>query len=111
MSDASSSETDAALSHIRLHAGAGTLRITRHAASEMLARAITVDDLIESLASGEVLENYPDHQRGPCCLHHGPSKRGRPVHVVCTTSQPVLIIITAYEPSLPKWKSSRERNR
>lgn len=111
MGDSSSQECDAALTHIRLHARAKTLRVTRHAANELLARAISIDEVIESLASGELLENYPDHQRGACCLHLGHTQRGRPIHVVCTTSQAVLIIITAYEPALPKWKNLRERNR
>jgi hypothetical protein len=27
---------------------------------------------------------------------------GRPLHIVCTTGQPLLILITAYQPRLPK---------
>jgi hypothetical protein len=31
------------------------------------------------------------------------------VHVVCTTARPVLIIITVYEPRLPKWLTPTNR--
>jgi len=100
----------AALSVVRSQAMVGNVRLTRHALGEMTLRKIVLEELVEAIASGEILENYSKHQRGPCCLVSGATGAGRPLHVVCTTAQPVLIIITAYEPQMPKWKSPRERN-
>ena len=78
---------------------------------EMVSRRISFEAIKEALQSGEILENYPDHQRGSCCLISGVTHSERPLHVVCTTALPKLIIITAYEPRMSKWKSPRERNR
>ena len=55
----------------------------------------------QALVRGQLLENYPQHQRGACCLFGGLSQDSRPLHIVCTTVQPLLIIITVYEPKLP----------
>jgi hypothetical protein len=100
-----------ALAGIRDQAAAGNVHVTRHALGEMTSRGISLEELREILTTGEILENYPGHQRGPCCLVKGTSGAGRHLHVVCTTSLPTLIIITAYEPQMPKWKTPRERNR
>jgi hypothetical protein len=42
-------------------------------------------------------------------LMHGLTDKGRPLHIVCTTAQPMLILITVYEPRPPKWRTARER--
>jgi hypothetical protein len=55
------------------------------------------------------LEHYPEHRRGACCLVNGSTEEGRPLHVVCTTGQPLLILITVYEPRSPRWLTPRER--
>jgi hypothetical protein len=60
-------------------------RLTQHAQQEM------------------VEENYAEHERGACCLINGITYLNRSIHIVCTTNQNVLIIITVYEPKLPKW--------
>ncbi|MGP8020864.1 MAG: DUF4258 domain-containing protein [Limisphaerales bacterium] len=70
-----------------------------------------MDDVLEGLASGELLENYAEHKRGACALFVGVAREGRPVHIVCTTANPVLIVITVYEPKPPKWPTPTRRNR
>ncbi|MDH3600081.1 MAG: DUF4258 domain-containing protein, partial [Candidatus Tectomicrobia bacterium] len=60
----------------------------------MAEEIISPDEVLEAVAVGQVLENYPSHQRGACCLFYGQTQQMRPLHVVCTTSQPRLIIIT-----------------
>jgi hypothetical protein len=55
------------------------------------------------------LENYAEHKSGPCCLIYGRTLQGRPLHVVCTTAQPLLIFITVYEHLPPKWVSPTQR--
>jgi hypothetical protein len=34
------------------------------------------------IATGEIIENYPEHQRGPCCLLNGITKSGRSLHII-----------------------------
>lgn len=75
----------------------------------MAEEDIILDEVLEAIASGDILENYPEHRRGACCLLNGLTKKGRPLHIVCTTTMPVLIIITVYEPKPPKWVTPAQR--
>ena len=94
-------------SHIRLCLG--NCRFTDHARREMAAESlgvIQVDELLEAIASGEVIEDYPDDQPYPSCLVFGRAQSGRPLHVVCAPvlGEMLLIIITTYEPDPAKWE-------
>ena len=91
--------------------GRRTLRVTQHAQQEMAEEEILLEDLLEALrsSSGQLLENYPEHRRGPCCLVNGYTQAGRALHVVCTTAVPLLIVITVYEPKPPKWITPTRR--
>ncbi len=97
------------LERIRAQATAENIRITQHAQQEMAEEIITLDEVLQAIATAQILENYPEHKRGPCCLLNGVTDNGRPVHIVCTTAQPVLIVITVYEPKLPKWVTPTQR--
>jgi hypothetical protein len=102
---------DEVLSRIRALAAAGTLRLTQHAQQEMVTEGIRLDDVLYSISVGTILENYPDHRRGACCLLHGVDADNRDIHVVCTTSLPTLIIVTAYLPRPPKWITPTQRRK
>ena len=97
------------LERVRAQAIAENVRITQHAQQEMAEEDITLDEVLQTIASAQLLENYPEHRRGPCCLLNGRTTNGRPVHIVCTTAQPALIIITVYEPKPPKWVTPTQR--
>ena len=100
-----------ALEQIRHQAETENVRITQHAHREMVDEEISLNELLEAIVSGQILENYPEHRRGACCLVNGTTDEGRPLHIVCTTALPVLIIITGYEPKAPKWLTPMARNR
>lgn len=97
------------LQRFRQQVEQGALRITQHAQQEMAEEDILLDDTLQAILSGLILENYPEHRRGPCCLVCGYTDQGRPLHVVCTTAQPLLILITVYEPRPPKWVTPTRR--
>ena len=97
------------LTQIRTLAAQGSLRLTQHAQQEMVEEAIRLDDLLHAISTGRILEDYPDHRRGACCLLHGIDADNRDIHVVCTTTQPMLIIVTAYLPKPPKWITPTQR--
>jgi len=97
------------MARIRAQLETESVRITQHAHEEMVAEDIALQEVFEALEQGEILENYPQHRRGPCCLVSGLTGQGRPLHVVCTTAQPLLIVITVYEPKPPKWITPRRR--
>jgi len=86
-------------------------RVTQHAQQEMAEEDILLSDVLETLQTAQVLEHYPEHRRGPCCLVCGYTFARRPLHVVCTTEQPLLILITIYEPRPPKWETPTQRGR
>ena len=86
------------------------VRVTAHAQAEMVEEGLTLEEVFEALRSGVMLENYSEHRRGACCLIGGRSMKNRPLHVVCTTSSPILVLITVYEPKLPKWSTPEERS-
>jgi hypothetical protein len=98
-----------ALVRIQAQAFARAIRVTDHTREEMEAEAITQAEVLEAITAGQIIENYPDHQRGACCLLSGRTAKGRPLHVVCTTSLPLLVIITVYVPTPPKWTNPTER--
>ena len=102
-------ELEALIARIKSQAGAGAFRVTQHAHQEMVEEEITLDEVVQAIQRGEILEVYPEHRRGACCLVNGFTDEGRPLHLVCTTGQPLLILITAYQPRLPKWLTPRER--
>jgi hypothetical protein len=97
---------------IRKQAEQESLRITQHAQQEMVEDDVTLAELTEVLRSCSIIENYPEHRRGACCLVSGYThERRRSLHVVCTTDQPLLIVITVYEPKPPKWVTPTQRGR
>jgi len=96
---------------LRRQAGIEAIRITAHAHQEMAAENISFAEIRDVLLDGSVVENYPEHKRGPCCLICRKTSYGRYVHVVCTTSFELTIIITVYEPKQPKWDTPFQRGK
>ena len=102
-------EQKTTLEKIRTQAELEDVRITQHAQQEMAEENISLDEVLEAIAMGKILENYPEHRRGACCLLNGVTKKHRPLHIVCTTARPVIIIITVYVPKPPKWTTPTQR--
>jgi hypothetical protein len=99
----------AMLARLQAQAQEEAVEFTLHAQQEMAEEDIRPDDVLAVLASGQILENYPDHRRGACCLVYGQTSEGRHLHLVCTTARPTVILITAYEPLPPKWTTPTQR--
>jgi len=79
------------------------IRITLHGHQKMIEEDISYEVLREVLLRCRVIENYPEHQRGPCCLVYGYISDERFLHIVCTTTLENIVVITVYEPKEPKW--------
>ncbi len=102
-------DLEAALERVHAQARFENVRITEHAHQEMVEENITFGEILEAVDTGQILENYPKHRRGACCLLNGLTDAGRPLHIVCTTARAVLIIITVYEPKPPRWQTPAQR--
>lgn len=109
MSEADARDLASLLESLRVQAASGNLRLTQHAQQEMVEENIVLQEVLDAVAMSRVLERYPEHRRGPCCLLNGMTQAGRPLHVVCTTARPTLILITVYEPKPPKWVTPTQR--
>ena len=103
-------EGEVVLARIRAQATARAIRITDHAREEMEEEAIVLAEVLEAIANSQIIENYPDHRRGSCCLLSGITAQRRSLHIVCTTSLSLLVIITVYVPGPPKWVNPTKRS-
>ena len=61
------------------------------------------EEVRATVERGEIIEDYPEDQRGHSCLMLGHGAGGRPVHVVCSPRDGYLAIITAYLPDPVEW--------
>lgn len=83
-----------------------------HAVKQMSRpdRMITIDEIKEAVLLGEIIEEYPEDQRGESCLLFY-TKENRAIHVVCAPKTEYLVIITAYLPASDQWSSDfKKRN-
>ena len=77
---------------------------TKHALDQSIIRGITVQEIREAMANGEVIEDYPDDKYGPSCLVFGMTKSGRVLHIQCSyPSREIIKVITLYQPELEQW--------
>lgn len=83
-----------------------------HAVQRMFERAVSKEDVRQALATGKVIETYPDDKPYPSRLMLGWSGV-RPIHVVVADNpeQHETIVITVYEPDLDRWEPGFEKRR
>ena len=67
-------------------------------------RMISTEEVREAIFAGEIIEEYPDDQRGESCLLLR-VRAGRVLHVVCAPKEEYLAVITAYLPSPEQWSA------
>jgi len=61
--------------------------MTAHADEEAREENISLQDIHEVIVNGEIIEDYPAHRRGLCCLIHARISSGRNLHLVTTTEK------------------------
>lgn len=95
---------------IREKVAAGQFEFSKHAVDQSIVRRVTVQEIREAVAAGEVIEDYPDDKYGPSCLLFGYTPAGRPLHIQCSyPSRPLVKIITLYEPDASLWVDFKVR--
>jgi hypothetical protein len=98
------------IEQIRTKIQAGQFEFSKHAVDQSILRQISVQELREAIANGEIIEDYPEDKYGPSCLILGFTQAGRPLHIQCSyPSRPLVKIITLYEPDPVRWIDFRVR--
>lgn len=68
-------------------------------------RRIRAENIEQAIATGILIEAYPEDRRDPSCLILGFAGK-RPLHVVCgRLDAEEMLIITAYEPDATEWEN------
>lgn len=83
-----------------------------HAVRRMFERHISEEAIKHILATGEVIEEYPDDKPFPSGLVMG-WHESRPIHVVIARDEAAqtTIIVTTYEPDALKWQPDFKRRK
>lgn len=87
--------------------------MTLHAEVERDADRITINEIEEAIGSDKciIIEDYPEDQRGHSSLLLGFTHAGKPIHVVCTIHEGIIVIITTYRPDPELWVDWKVRRR
>jgi len=98
------------IEEIREKVSANAFEFSQHAVDQIILRRISVQEIREAIATGKVIEDYPDDKYGASCLVLGFAANARVVHVQCSyPSRPLIKIITAYEPNPNEWIGYEKR--
>lgn len=84
---------------------------TKHCLERMQERDISRNDVKSGIATGEIIEEYPEDYPNPSCLIFGYSVNKRILHIVVGCDTMKLYIITAYYSSIDKFQSDLKTRR
>lgn len=99
---------------IDIHAIVGAItgsrvKITEHADEEARADQVSIEQVLNSMANGEIIEQYMDDKPYPSCLVY--SDGDGPLHSVWAYNQANswAVLITVYRPDPQRWIDWRRR--
>ena len=78
---------------------------TQHCLQRMKERDIIRADVKNGIATGEIIEDYPDDYPNPSCLIFGYNVNGHILHIVAGCDNINIYIITAYYPDTKKFEN------
>ena len=84
---------------------------TQHCLQRMQERDISRADVKNGIATGEIIEDYPDDFPHPSCLIFGYTINDKIIHVVAGSDGKYIYIITAYFPNTIKFENDFKTRR
>jgi hypothetical protein len=85
---------------------------SKHAVDQSIARKIQGEEVKETIANGQIIEDYPDDKYGASCLISGLTQMQRPIHIQCSyPSRSLIKVITLYEPDPQRWNDNFTQRR
>ena len=97
---------------LKILIGKKEVLISSHGYDELAEDGLLVKDVILTVNSGIVIEDYHDFAKGPCCLVLQKDQGGNPIHVVWGISKGTetpAVLITAYKPDPNRWTDDFSR--
>ena len=98
---------------IRSLAASDKIALKRHSILRMRQRKVSAEEIRQALLSGRIIEDYPSDRPLPSGLVLGYTSDGRAMHAVVAIDEeePMLWLITVYEPSFSDWEEGFDRRR
>lgn len=81
---------------------------TAHALRRLQERNLYREDVFTAIATGKIIEQYPESYPYPACLVLGLNTKNDTIHVVCGCNGELVKIITAYCPTTDKFVNNGE---
>ena len=78
--------------------------LTQHSRKRFSERGIEIQDIVNAIETGEIIEDYPEDFPFPSCLILGKSF-DKIIHVVASIDDGLIYLITAYLPDSGRWKA------
>lgn len=91
----------------------GGFRVTDHADESMSEDGSSLDEIVQTVLRGEIIEGYPSEQPYPRFLVYGDTDAGDPVHSVWAYNDRNgwATLVTVYRPDPRRWVNWRQRRR
>ena len=102
------------LDRIRELVAAGNVRISDHGYDELAADELLAGEVLAGVPGAQLVEDYPQHPRGPCVLVLQTGSKDQPIHAVWGIPQgrtEPAVLITAYRPDAELWENGFLRRR
>jgi hypothetical protein len=86
--------------------------ISDHGYDELAEDDLFAGEILEGAYEATIIEDYPDHTKGPCVLVLKKDKQGKPVHAVWGIPKGAAspaVLVTAYRPDPEMWSDDLMR--
>jgi hypothetical protein len=93
---------------------AGETKISSHGYDELAADHIFIRDIMSSVNSARIVEDYPGFAKGPCVLVLQHDRDSKPLHIVWGIPKghkKPAVLVTAYRPDSKKWSDDYLRRK